>query len=71
MAKEVLTHSERYVRKTNRIILIIGIITLFVFLFGILLLGADSEEVEDQYVPDSGIQEETNIAGEQTVDNNP
>ena len=50
MSKEVLTHSERYVRKTNRIILIIGITSFIVFLFGLLLLlssGTQTTEYEE------------------------
>ena len=49
MAKEVLTHSDRYVRKTNRIILIVGIITLLVFLFGLMLLTTETPEEEQHY----------------------
>ena len=50
MSKEVLTHSERYVRKTNRIILIVGITSFVVFLFGLLLLfssGTPTTEYEE------------------------
>ena len=48
MSKEVLTHSERYVRKTNRIILIVGITSFVVFLFGLLLLFS-SGTTENEY----------------------
>ena len=42
MNKEVLTHSEAYVKKTNRIILTVGITSLVIFLFGVyLLMGSD------------------------------
>ena len=47
MSKEVLTSSERYVRKTNRIILIVGITSFIIFLFGLLLLFSSGNEVED------------------------
>ena len=51
MSKEVLTSSERYVRKTNRIILIVGITSFVVFLFGLLLLvSSGGETVEQQEV---------------------
>jgi len=49
MAKENLTHSEQYVKKTNRIILTIGIISLTVFIFGIFLLIKSNRPV-DEYV---------------------
>lgn len=61
MSKEVLTHSERYVRKTNRIILIIGFIATCVFLFGLLLLGTDPEEEQAHYEIERSIDEEANI----------
>ena len=48
MSKEVLTSSERYVRKTNRIILIVGITSFVVFLFGLLLLFSSGSEVQEQ-----------------------
>ena len=51
MSKEVLTHSERYVRKTNRIILIVGITSFVVFLFGLLLLFSSGANVEDTQEP--------------------
>ena len=66
MSKEPLTHSDRYVRKTNRIILIIGIIALFLFLFGLLLIDTGEEQEEQTYEVESSIEAETdlNIAGE-------
>ena len=57
MSKEVLTHSDRYVRKTNRIILIVGIITLFVLLFGLLLLTTETPEEEKHYEVEDTIDE--------------
>ena len=48
MSKEVLTSSERYVRKTNRIILIVGITSFVVFLFGLLLLFSSGSEQQEQ-----------------------
>ena len=67
MSKEVLTHSDRYVRKTNRIILIIGIIALVVFLFGLMLLNVDTTEEEKTYQIDTDINDETS---EETVTDN-
>lgn len=61
MAKEVLTHSDRYVRKTNHIILIVGIITLCLFVFGLLLLAADEPVEEQKYEVESTIDAETDI----------
>ena len=46
--KEYLTRSESYVKKTNRVILMVGLISLFVFIFGLLLVLRDEEE-EEQY----------------------
>jgi len=48
MAKQQLTHSERYVRKTNRIILVIGLVSFVAFLFGLLLLFS-SKVPNDEY----------------------
>ena len=67
MSKEVLTHSERYVRKTNRIILIIGFIATCVFLFGLLLLGAEPEEEQAHYEIERSIEEEANIGGSSEI----
>jgi YD repeat-containing protein len=61
MVKEVLTHSDRYVRKTNHIILIVGIITLCLFVFGLLLLAADEPVEEQKYEVESTIDAETDI----------
>ena len=61
MAKEVLTHSDRYVRKTNRIILIVGIITLLVFLFGLMLLTAEAPEEEQHYEVEDTIDAESDL----------
>ena len=47
MSKEVLTSSERYVRKTNRIILIVGVTSFVIFLFGLLLLFSSGNEIEE------------------------
>ena len=61
MSKEPLTHSDRYVRKTNRIILIIGIIALLVFLFGLALLSTEEVEQVQRYQVETGISAETNF----------
>ena len=62
MSNEPLTHSDRYVRKTNKIILIIGIICLFVFLFSLLLLSQPAEQEEQQhYEFEKTIDAETSI----------
>ena len=62
MSKEVLTHSDRYVRKTNRIILIVGIISMLVFLFGLALMSSDDTPTEQQhYVVEDSIEAETNL----------
>ena len=61
MAKEVLSHSDRYVRKTNRIILIVGIIALCLFVFGLMLLGAEEPEVEEKFDVETTIDDETNL----------
>ncbi len=51
MSKEPLTHSEKYIRKTNRIILTIGITSLVVFLFGLYLLIESNKPVDDYEEP--------------------
>ena len=53
MSKEPLqlTHSERYVRKTNRIILIIGIVSFVAFLFGLILLFSSRAPQDDYQEP--------------------
>ena len=53
MSKEQLqlTHSERYVRKTNRIILIIGIVSFVAFLFGLILLFSSKGPSDDYQEP--------------------
>ena len=51
MSKEVLTHSEAYVKKTNRIMLVIGITCLSIFLFGLYLLATGGEETKDYTDP--------------------
>ena len=57
MSKEVLTHSDRYVRKTNRIILIVGIISMLVFLFGLALMTSEEPQEEQQtYETDNSIR---------------
>lgn len=61
MSKEPLTHSDRYVRKTNRVILIIGIITLCVFLFCLMLIGSDDNEGEQKFEFDKSISAETDF----------
>ena len=38
MSDDQLTNSERYVKKTNTIILVIGLVSLLVFIFGLILL---------------------------------
>jgi len=61
MAKEILTHSDRYVRKTNRIILIIGIIFLCLFVFGLLLIGAEDTPKEEKFEVETTIDAESDI----------
>ena len=51
MSKEVLTNSERYVRKTNRIILIVGVISFVTFLFGLFLLFSNDDNLDDYQEP--------------------
>jgi YD repeat-containing protein len=48
MSKEPLTHSEKYVKKTNAIILIIGLSSLVIFIFGLVLL-LNSNDDADHY----------------------
>ncbi|MGN0914432.1 MAG: hypothetical protein ACI4OW_06020, partial [Alphaproteobacteria bacterium] len=51
MSKEVLTRSETYVRKTNRIILAVGITSFVIFVFGVMLLIQSNEVVDDYQEP--------------------
>ena len=46
--REILTHSESYVKKTNHVILMVGIISLVIFILGLVLVLQDNEE-EEQY----------------------
>ncbi len=46
MSKEILTHSEVYVKKTNRIILAVGITSFVVFIVGVYLLIKSNTNVE-------------------------
>ena len=67
MPTEQLTHSESYVRKTNRIILIIGIISFVAFLFGLLLLFSSKTPNDEFQEPvftadDDVLGEQVNIA---------
>ena len=50
MSKEPLTHSEKYVKKTNTIILLIGLCSLCIFIFGlVLLIKSERNNSLDQY----------------------
>ena len=51
MSKEVLTHSESYVKKTNRIILAVGITSFIIFIFGGVLLIKSNKVVDDYEEP--------------------
>ena len=51
MSKEVLTHSESYIKKTNRIILAVGITSFVVFLFGLYLLFSSDEPIDEYEEP--------------------
>ena len=46
-----LTHSESYVRKTNRIILIVGISSLVIFLLGVVLLISEDNNTYEYEEP--------------------
>ena len=63
MSKELLTHSDRYVRKTNRIFLIIGFIATAVFVFCLMILWSDPVEEEAHYEIERSIEEEANFGG--------
>ncbi len=51
MERDNLTHSEKYVKKTNRIILAIGITSLLIFIFGVFLLIKSNQRVDDYEEP--------------------
>lgn len=51
MARDNLTHSEKYIKKTNRIILTIGITSLIIFIFGVILLIKSNRSVDDYEEP--------------------
>ena len=51
MSKEVLTHSESYIKKTNRIILAVGIPSFVIFLLGMYLLLSSEEQIEQYSEP--------------------
>jgi len=49
--QQPLTHSESYIKKTNRIILIVGISSLVIFLLGVMLLVSGDENVDNYEEP--------------------
>lgn len=51
MSKEVLTHSESYVKKTNRIILVVGLTSFVIFVIGVMLLMQSGPVQEDYTEP--------------------
>ena len=51
MTKEPLTHSEKYVKKTNTIILMIGLSSLLIFIFGLILLIKSGDNIEHYEEP--------------------
>ncbi len=51
MSKEVLTHSESYIKKTNRIILAVGITSFVIFILGLYLLFSSDEPIEEYSEP--------------------
>lgn len=51
MSKEPLTHSEKYVKKTNTIILMIGLSSLLIFIFGLVLLIKSGDGIEEYDEP--------------------
>ena len=51
MSKEPLTHSEKYVKKTNTIILMIGLSSLLIFIFGLILLIKSGDGIEEYEEP--------------------
>ncbi len=61
MSKEALTHSDRYIRKTNRIILLVGIISMLVFLFGLALMSTEDVEEEKHVDLGNSITDETSF----------
>ena len=52
MSEEPLTNSEKYVKKTNNIILMIGLSSLLIFIFGLILLltSGNNEDVYEEPV---------------------
>ena len=51
MSKEVLTHSESYVKKTKRIILVVGLTSFVIFVIGVMLLMQSGPVQEDYTEP--------------------
>ena len=51
MSKEPLTHSETYLKKTNRIILTVGIASLLIFIFGLALLLLSNDTTVEYEAP--------------------
>ena len=51
MNKEPLTHSETYLKKTNRIILTVGIASLLIFIFGLALLLLSNDTTVEYEAP--------------------
>lgn len=62
MSKGPLTRSDKYVKKTDKIFLIIGIIALLSFVFALMLVNSSPEEEEQvATINDEGIGDETKI----------
>ena len=67
MSDDQLTNSERYVKKTNTIILIIGLSSLLIFIFGLILLmsSGDDENLYEEPV----FTDNADVFGAETVQN--
>lgn len=61
---EPLTHSEAYIKKTNHIILIVGITSLVIFLFGVMLLVKSDDVIEGYEEPTFTDNDDAINAGE-------
>ena len=71
MSKEVLTHSEAYVKKTNRIILTVGITSLLIFLGGLYLLYGNTRNPNEYVEPVlTGNDDALNFGRANPLDNN-
>ena len=51
MSEENITTSDQYLKKTNRVILTIGLVSLFLFLVGVIVLSSGGDQIQENLDP--------------------